>query len=318
MNIQRPKKRPPKTQGLSKDDQELNKLVRKIESNKVKVMISKKLRSNLDSLDDAPDAPIDKPEKVQTVAEEKTSKMQPIDNVLAVVSHMKNMDAESPKLNFADILCNLQMVHGEVELSDAAKGSCVSFSTEPKRDPIKSENDDIARAASVEIERQTGHSLNVLVEQPPVLANVTSSGKFKWVQIATVLDSGAVRHVTPNGVFSLDVSPSQRSQEGHNYYGPSGETIPNLGSQSVKGATDSGQNLSIGFDVAKITRPLVSVSEMVRKNYKVVLDNEGSYIQNKKTGKHIEVRQEGSLYYLDLWVQVPEQISNSPFVRQAS
>ena len=57
---------------------------------------------------------------------------------------------------------------------------------------------------------------------------------------------------------------------------------------------------------------------MVRKNYKVVLDNEGSYIQNKKSGKTIDVRQEGSLYVLDLWVQVPEELSSSPFIRQAS
>ena len=62
----------------------------------------------------------------------------------------------------------------------------------------------------------------------------------------------------------------------------------------------------------------MSVSEMVHTDYKVLLDSEGSYIQNKKSGKHIDVRQEGSLYFLDLWVQVPENLSNSPFVGQAS
>ena len=60
------------------------------------------------------------------------------------------------------------------------------------------------------------------------------------------------------------------------------------------------------------------MSEIVRKRYRVVFDDEGSYIQNKKTGKCIDVRQEGSLYFLDLWVQVPEELSNSPFVRQVN
>ena len=141
---------------------------------------------------------------------------------------------------------------------------------------------------------------------------------MKWVQIATMLDSGAIRHVTPNGMLSLQVLPSQRSKEGHNYYGPAGDPIPNLGTQTVSGTADNGQSLTVGFDVAKITRPLASVSEIVKKSCRVVFDSDGSYIQNKKTGKTIPVRQDGNLYYLDLWVQVPDELSASPFVRQAS
>ena len=76
--------------------------------------------------------------------------------------------------------------------------------------------------------------------------------------------------------------------------------------------------LNIGFDVAKITRPLASVAEIVRKNYRVVFDTDGSFIEDKKTGKWIDVRQKGSLYYLDLWVQVPEELATSPFVRQVA
>ena len=70
--------------------------------------------------------------------------------------------------------------------------------------------------------------------------------------------------------------------------------------------------------MAKITRPLASVSEIVRKNYRVLFDKDGSFIENKKSGKTIDIRQEGSLYFLDLWVQVPEELASSPFVRQVS
>ena len=96
------------------------------------------------------------------------------------------------------------------------------------------------------------------------------------------------------------------------------DPIPNLGTHTVSGTADNGQSLTVGFDVAKITRPLASVGEIVKKSCQVVFDSDGSYIQNKKTGKTIPVRQDGNLYYPDLWVQVPDELSASPFVRQAS
>ena len=319
---QRPKPVRPKAQGRSKDDKELDKIVRDIQSNRVKVMISKKMKCNLDSLDDASPSESEPPDPILSVSpgvtrlnSEPSVKISPIDNALAVVKCLKEECSEVENASMNEILANLQLVHSEVEIADSAVGSCVPFSV--NRTSFRG-RDELAEAAAREIREQTGHSLNVLCDEPPELNALSTSGKFRWVQIATVLDSGAVRHVTPNGVFSLEVAESQRSKEGHNYYGPSGDAIRNLGTQVIKGASDGGQSLNIGFDVAKITRPLVSVSEMVCKDYKVVLDNEGSYIQNKKTGKHINVRQEGSLYYLDLWVQVPEALSNSPFVRQAS
>ena len=106
--------------------------------------------------------------------------------------------------------------------------------------------------------------------------------------------------------------------QGPKYYGPAGDPIKNLGQQLVKGASESGQLLNIAFDVAKITRPLASVSEIISKDYRVVFDSDGSFPQHKKTGKWIPIRQEGSLCYLDIWCHVPEEISDSPFVRQAA
>ena len=169
-----------------------------------------------------------------------------------------------------------------------------------------------------ELKAQTGQALLVLSEQPPDFNAISNKTAMKWVMISTVLDSGAVRHVTPNGVFSLTVSESERSRDGHKYYGPAGEPITNLGTQSVKGTTEEGQPLAVGFDVANFTRPLASVSEIAKKQFRVVFDDDGSYIQNKKSGKRIAVNQEGNLYVLDLWVQVPEPLSQLPFVGQVS
>lgn len=119
-------------------------------------------------------------------------------------------------------------------------------------------------------------------------------------------------------MFSLSIDPTEHSKDGHSYDGPSGDLIPNLGEQKVKAQSNSGQQLNVAFDIAKIPRPLMSVSEMIKQKYRVVFDDDGSYIENKKTGQWVGVRQEGSLYYLDLWVQVPEELSISPFVRQVA
>jgi hypothetical protein len=207
------------------------------------------------------------------------------------------------------------MLFLETQIASSTLGGCCDMLPNTRSDAPQ--QDDFGRLISQKIFEQTGHELFVMTDQPPQL-NSIGSKPLRWAKIATVLDSGACRHVTPNGVFSLAVTPSERSKEGHNYYGPAGDPIANLGRQDIKGTTDSGQLLNIGFDVAKITRPLASVSEIVRKNYRIVFDDEGSFIQDKKSGRWIDVRQEGSLYYLDLWVQIPEELINSPFVRQVA
>ena len=86
----------------------------------------------------------------------------------------------------------------------------------------------------------------VMTDQPPEL-NQLEAGPLKWVKIATVLDSGACRHVAPKGIFSLSISQTEHSKDGHSYYGPSRNPIPNLGEQKVKAQSDSAQPLNVAF-----------------------------------------------------------------------
>ena len=48
------------------------------------------------------------------------------------------------------------------------------------------------------------------------------------------------------------------------------------------------------------------------------MDNDESYIESKTNGSWVPLRREGNLFFLDLWVQVPEQLCKTPFVRQAA
>ena len=68
---------------------------------------------------------------------------------------------------------------------------------------------------------------------------------------------------------------------------------------------------------ADVSRPLGSVSKLVKKRHRVIFDDPISFIQNKVTGKKINLREQGGLYFLDLWVQVPEDlVIPDRFVRQ--
>ena len=122
----------------------------------------------------------------------------------------------------------------------------------------------------------------------------------------------------PQTYVQLTPNPQRNQKNGHQYYGADGSAIANLGSQKVFGTDNHGSRISLDFDVAKISRPLASVAEMVKKNYRVIFDEGRSYIENKATGRWTPLRQEGNLFFLDIWVRVPEKLASSPFVRQVA
>ena len=141
----------------------------------------------------------------------------------------------------------------------------------------------------------------------------TSSKSKRWVKIPVAVDSGAQVNVTPKKVFGLDVDDSAPRQK---LSGPDGKLIAHHGSQKALGVTDDGRSVTIDFDVADVTRPLGSVSKLVKKNHQVVFDEERSYIRNKKTGAEIDPREQQGLYFLDVWVQVPSDMAiNELFAR---
>ena len=56
---------------------------------------------------------------------------------------------------------------------------------------------------------------------------------------------------------------------------------------------------------------LLSVKKMNSMGHRVVFDQEGSYIQDKKTGEVIWLKEEGGMYMLKLWVKKPK--ADNPF-----
>ena len=70
------------------------------------------------------------------------------------------------------------------------------------------------------------------------------------------------------------------------------------------------------IEIAKITKPLASVYATAQKGNEATFHDTGDCINNKATGKLTQLRLDGKLDYLDLWIEVPERlVQTSPCVR---
>lgn len=86
--------------------------------------------------------------------------------------------------------------------------------------------------------------------------------------------------------------------------------------KKVTAQDQDGQMPSLDFDIAdKVAQQLASVHSIAQKSNATVFEEDGGYILHKASTKRTPLRLEGKLYYLDLWVQAPEDIAKaSPFV----
>ena len=55
------------------------------------------------------------------------------------------------------------------------------------------------------------------------------------------------------------------------------------------GKTKSGRSTGINFTTCDVKRPLAAVVDMCDQGKRVVFDNDGSYIEDKKTGMREEI-----------------------------
>ena len=135
------------------------------------------------------------------------------------------------------------------------------------------------------------------------------------VKRGLTVDSGAADHVMPLGwlpVLLFAIVASLGSKRGLHYVAADGTRIPNLGQQLVRFMTLDGKWVELMFQIDAINKPLVSVSKLTEQGYKVVFDDDESYIYHKKTKQIIKMRKDRGVYVVDAYV--PKQ-ANSSFTR---
>lgn len=131
---------------------------------------------------------------------------------------------------------------------------------------------------------------------------------YKWQTLNLTVDSGACDHVINPAEFpSGEVKITQAVKEGVVYTSASGDPIPNLGELDVEAYTADGTQLNMSLQVADVNKPLAAVRKMCRAGNRVVFDDEeeGGYVEDKKTGVRTPITYHEGTYAVQLWVQVP-------------
>ena len=125
-----------------------------------------------------------------------------------------------------------------------------------------------------------------------------------WVKIRAVVDSGAGASVGPKSLARTDlIKESRGSKVGQCFTSASGETMRNEGEVVLKCYTESGQALAATFQIADITRPLLSVSNICEKDNLVYFGKRGGMILNLTSGQKTSFGRESGIYVLDLYVR---------------
>ena len=128
--------------------------------------------------------------------------------------------------------------------------------------------------------------------------------KGSWEVLKVTVDSGASDSVGPldlaPGVPRRETEVSRRKLE---YTVANGGKVVNKGEKEVPMITAEGEKASMTFQMADINKPLASVRRMCEAGNRVVFDEEGSFIENKKTGRKTNIQKERGVYVLT--VKVP-------------
>ena len=117
------------------------------------------------------------------------------------------------------------------------------------------------------------------------------------------MDSGAAAPVAPPSMLpNVKVEPSPGIIRGQNFTGASNHSLKNLGQQRIHACTEEGEETSVLFQIADVSKPLVSVASICEKGNRVIFGKSGGVVQNIKTGKQTPFNRQNGIYVLSLWL----------------
>ena len=126
------------------------------------------------------------------------------------------------------------------------------------------------------------------------------------------MDSGASESVAPPDMCPLyPINESEGSKAGVKYRTASNTSIPNLGEQTLNVFLEDGRETNVKYNIADVSRPLNSISEICDGGNQVIFGKGGGIIFNLENGSETYFRREGGIYVMDFYVSQ----SSNPFQR---
>ena len=135
--------------------------------------------------------------------------------------------------------------------------------------------------------------------QPNGVNNMNDGG---YTCLNMIVDSGACDSVIPTEMLPTVPISTQNAQFGSTYQVANGDPISNEGEKSFQAITNEGSIRTFNMQVAKVDKPLLSVSGITKRGNRVVFDPHGSYIENCITGEFTQIHEINGMYVLPTWV----------------
>ena len=154
-----------------------------------------------------------------------------------------------------------------------------------------------------EVTETISPQVRVLETIEPEGISVIQSGE--WEEITLYVDSRATETVMNGSMLtSVEVKEGPACRRNVKYEVANGIRIPNEGEKKFTGVTEEGSEREITAQVTAVNKPLLAVCKIVKAGNRVVFgDDEGSYIEDKRTGEKIWMKEEGGMYSLKMWVK---------------
>ena len=161
-------------------------------------------------------------------------------------------------------------------------------------------------------EKEKALKLNGLTRMKDATLGACHEEMRKWTRVSMAVDSGACDSVADPAQFPCNVLETAASRSEANFASATGEPIPNLGEMRVPLMTREGTRRSMKVTAAPVTKPLASVKKICQAGHRVIFDEEGSFIVNKRTEEVNALREEDGNHMLDMWV-MPNDDEGSTF-----
>ena len=134
-----------------------------------------------------------------------------------------------------------------------------------------------------------------------------------WSRVKVIMDSGAAESVCPRSMApQFMIQDSVASRAGVYYTSANGGKIMNLGEQHVPVCLANGARTIATFQVADVSRPLMSVGKLCEMGNRVIFGANGGVILNLQTGEATPFAKDEGVYTFEMWIP---PLSESPFGR---
>jgi hypothetical protein len=148
----------------------------------------------------------------------------------------------------------------------------------------------------------------LLAENEDHQGRLNQLDESEWEQVRFMVDSGASETVASTEKFKgIDLVETTITGTEYSAAGSGGKAITNMGEKRLEVMDENGTMSFMKVQMCDGLNPkkfLASVSRMNQAGHRVVFDDveSGSYIENKVTGVKTWLKQEGGVFFLDLWV----------------